>query len=151
MVNYKSTDLNRTFGALADPTRRAILARLAQGEASVSELAEPFRMSLPAVSKHLRILEDAELLRRTVDGRVHRCRVNTAPMREAMQWIETYRRFWDSRLDALADHLSRNVSTEESSWQHRNRSSSSTLRSSSSVSSTPRAKKSSKPGPTRKR
>jgi DNA-binding transcriptional ArsR family regulator len=150
MVNRNTTHLDRTFGALADPTRRAILARLAQGEASVSELAEPFRISLPAISKHLRILQDAGLLERTIDGRVHHCRVNAAPMREAVQWIETYRRFWESQLDALADYLSRTHPTEESSWQNRNRSSS-RPRSLSNVSSTPRAKKYSKPGPTRKR
>jgi DNA-binding transcriptional ArsR family regulator len=148
MVNYNPSTLDRTFGALADPTRRAILARLAQGEARVTELAEPFRISLPAISKHLRILEDAGLLARTIDGRVHHCRVEAAPMREAAQWIERYRDFWEPRLDALADYLSRNSSEEEPSWQHRNRKPS---RSSSRANTRRRPKRSSAPGSTRKR
>ena len=103
MVNYSSLDL--TFAALADPTRRAIVARLALGEASVGELAAPFAVSLPAISKHLKVLERAELLTREKDGRVRRCRLDSAPMREAAAWIESTRRFWEDRLDALERYL----------------------------------------------
>ncbi len=103
MVNYSSLDL--TFAALADPTRRAIVARLASGEASVGELAAPFAMSLPAISKHLKVLERAELLTREKDGRVRRCRLDSAPMREAAAWIDSTRRFWEESLDAIERYL----------------------------------------------
>ncbi len=103
--------MDATFGALADPTRRAILARLAIGEATVSELAQPFEMSLPAVSKHLGVLEDAGLLMRAKDGRIRRCSLLAGPMREASDWISDYRRFWEDRFDALADYLK--LDTEE--------------------------------------
>jgi DNA-binding transcriptional ArsR family regulator len=104
MVNY-SPHLDATFSALSDPTRRAILARLALGEATVSELAEPFPVSLPAISKHLRVLESAGLLRRNVDGRVHRCTLVSEPMKEAAGWVEQYRVFWESQLNALEKYL----------------------------------------------
>jgi DNA-binding transcriptional ArsR family regulator len=104
MVNY-SEPLDTTFGALADPTRRAILARLALGETSVTELARPFAMSLPAVSKHLRVLEEAGLLARARDGRIHRCHIEAAPMRAAAEWIARYRAFWEERFDALERYL----------------------------------------------
>jgi DNA-binding transcriptional ArsR family regulator len=118
MVNYSPTTLlDATFGALADPTRRAILARLAQGEAMVTELAEPFRVSLPAISKHVRVLESAGLLEREVDGRVHRCRLAARPMKNAAEWIEQYRSFWELQFDALAKHLETNVSKEKQTWQ----------------------------------
>lgn len=97
--------LNAAFHAMADPTRRAILARLASGEATAGELAAPFEMSLPAVSKHLKVLEGAGLLIRRRDGRVHRCRLDPAPMKQAVDWIETHRRFWEARLDALGKYL----------------------------------------------
>lgn len=97
--------LDKTFSALAHPARRAILSRLAQGESSVGELAAPFRMSLPAVSKHLRVLENAGLLRRERDGRVHRCRLDGAPMKDAAGWLSFYKRFWEGQFDALADYL----------------------------------------------
>jgi len=97
--------LDRTFAALADPTRRAILARLAQGEASVTSLAAPFRMSLPAVSKHLRVLERAGLVGRSREGRVHRLRLEASPLREAEAWIAHYRSFWEAQFDALARYL----------------------------------------------
>lgn len=97
--------LDRTFAALADPTRRAILTRLASGEASVGDLARPFRISRPAISKHLRVLERAGLVTRTRDGRVSRCRLNAAPMRTAAEWVARYRRFWEGRLDRLASYL----------------------------------------------
>ncbi len=114
MVNYSQPSagaelLDATFGALADPTRRAILARLALGEATVTELATPFDVSLPAVSKHLRVLESAGLLRREIDGRVHRCRLAALPMKDAAAWIETYRAFWETQLDALARYLESTV------------------------------------------
>jgi DNA-binding transcriptional ArsR family regulator len=109
MVNYSTAaadaPLDATFGALADPTRRAILMRLALGEATVTELAAPFDVSLPAVSKHLRVLESAGLLRREIDGRIHRCRLAPQPMKDAAAWIETYRSFWESQFDALAQYL----------------------------------------------
>jgi DNA-binding transcriptional ArsR family regulator len=104
MVNY-SEPLDTTFAALADGTRRAILARLALGETSVTELARPFTMSLPAVSKHLSVLENAGLLTREKDGRVHRCQIEAAPMKAAAEWIARYRQFWEERLDALDRYL----------------------------------------------
>ena len=97
--------LDGTFSALADPTRRAMLARLARGEASVGELAAPHAMSLPAVSKHLKVLETAGLVARRKDGRVHRCRIDAGPMRDAASWIDQYRRFWEGQFDALDDYL----------------------------------------------
>lgn len=103
MVNY--TQLDRTFAALADPTRRAIMSRLALGEANVSEIAEPFPMSLPAVSKHLRVLEEAGLLVRRKEGRTHHCNLRTEPLGDAAEWIEEARRFWGKNLDALAQFL----------------------------------------------
>ena len=105
MVKYEQTTLDATFGALADPTRRAILARLARSEASVGELAEPFSMSLPAVSKHLKVLEGAGLITRHKDGRVHRCGLDSRPMAEAAAWITFYRRFWETQFDALERYL----------------------------------------------
>ncbi|MGE5849736.1 MAG: ArsR/SmtB family transcription factor [Candidatus Methylomirabilota bacterium] len=105
MVNYTDRTLDSTFGALADPTRRAILARLARGESSVTKLARPFDMSLPAISKHLRVLENAGLLIRSKDGRIRRCCVSPGPMRDAAEWIARYRRFWEGQFDALASHL----------------------------------------------
>jgi DNA-binding transcriptional ArsR family regulator len=104
MVNSE-THLDRVFSALADPTRRAIVARLAAGESSVTELAAPFAMTLPAVSKHLRVLESAGLVARDIDGRVHRCRLVAHPLDDAMTWLETYRTFWEQQFDALADFL----------------------------------------------
>ena len=91
MVNYQSDPLSQTFQALADPTRRAILARLASGETSIGELAGPFDMSLPAVSKHVKVLENAGLLRRERDGRIHRCHLDPGPMKEVSDWIDHYR------------------------------------------------------------
>jgi DNA-binding transcriptional ArsR family regulator len=99
--------LDRTFAALSDSTRRAILARLAEGETTVGELARPFRMSRPAISKHLRVLERAGLVQRQREGRVSRCELDAEPMRDAAQWIERYREFWGDRLDSLARYLER--------------------------------------------
>lgn len=97
--------LDRVFGALSDPTRRAILARLAHGERTVGELAEPFDVSRPAISKHLRVLERAGLVRRTPEGRISRCALDASPLRVAADWVEHYREFWEGRLDALARYL----------------------------------------------
>ena len=105
MVKYRPQDLDAVFSALGDPTRRAILARLALGAASVGDLAAPHEMSLPAVSKHLRVLETAGLLRKEKDGRVVRCRLEAAPLRDAAAWIADYRRFWEAQFDALAGYL----------------------------------------------
>ncbi len=109
MVKCNDSRLDATFHALADPTRRGILAQLAQDEASVGELAAPYDMSLPAISKHLKVLESAGFLVREKDGRVHRCRLEPAPMKEVADWIDQYRRFWEGQLDRLADYLDRGV------------------------------------------
>jgi DNA-binding transcriptional ArsR family regulator len=101
-----STDrLSSTFAALADPTRRAILARLALGETSVLKLAEPFEMSLPAVSKHLKVLERAGLITRGRDAQMRPCRIEVRALKEADDWLEEYRRLWEQRLDRLDDYL----------------------------------------------
>lgn len=97
--------LSATFAALADPTRRAILARLALGESSVSELAEPFEISLPAVSKHLKVLERAGLIARGREAQWRPCRIEAAPLREVADWVDRYRRFWEARLDRLDTYL----------------------------------------------
>jgi DNA-binding transcriptional ArsR family regulator len=99
----RSDTLDAVFGALADPTRRAMLRQLAGGERTVSELAEPHVMSLAAASKHVKALERAGLLRRAVRGRVHYCSLNADRLREARRWIDFYSRFWEKRLDALDD------------------------------------------------
>ena len=105
----KSSSINNrldlVFHALADRTRRALLARLAQGPAGVTELAEPFAMSLPAVSKHLKVLERARLVARAVDGRVHRCSLAAEPLQEVERWLDHYRSFWEDTLHALARYV----------------------------------------------
>jgi len=108
MVNYEAGQLDLAFGALSHPIRRGILARLAQGEASVAELAKPFRVSAPAISKHMRILEQAGLLSRRKLGREHRCRLEEKRMREAQQWLQHQRNLWNERLDALERYLKEN-------------------------------------------
>src|SRR5215472_15748562 len=105
MVKYSSRTLDRTFAALADPTRRQILAHLARADSRVTDLARPHNMSLPAVSKHLRVLENAGLLRRRRYGRVHEMQLNAKPLRQAVEWVEEYRRFWEGSLDRLAVYL----------------------------------------------
>ena len=97
--------LSATFGALADPTRRAILARLAKGEATVGDLARPFDISLPAVSRHLKVLQRAGLIEREVDAQWRLCRLKGRPLREAHSWLERYRQYWEESLDRLADYL----------------------------------------------
>ena len=114
MVNYSAAALDATFGALADGTRRALLARLTKGEATVTELAAPFEVSLPAISKHLRVLEAAGLMSRRIEGREHHCRLAAQPLRQAGDWIAQYRIFWEGQLDRLAAHLAKEAST----WPH---------------------------------
>jgi DNA-binding transcriptional ArsR family regulator len=109
MVN-QTEKLDGIFYALSDPTRRLIMGRLAEGEATVKELASPFSMSLPAVSKHLKVLEKAGLLVRQVDGRVHRMRLQPDGLKTASEWVDHYRRFWDTQLDRLSAFLQ--VATE---------------------------------------
>src|SRR3954454_4017799 len=107
--------LSLTFAALADPTRRAILARLADGEATVSELAEPFSISLPAISRHLKVLETAGLISRSRAAQWRSSRLEATPLREATEWMEHYRRFWDdnfTRLDAHLRRIRQNTDTE---------------------------------------
>jgi DNA-binding transcriptional ArsR family regulator len=120
MVYYSGRGLDHTFAALADPTRRAMLARLTLGEASVTELARPFAISLPAVSKHLGVLERAGLVVRSKQGRVRRCRLVARPLDQAARWIERYRRFWEHQLGRLERYL-RDTQQEEASWPPSNR------------------------------
>jgi DNA-binding transcriptional ArsR family regulator len=108
LYNLAAMQLDATFSALADPTRRAILARLASGEATVMELAEPFEMSQPAISRHLKVLERAGLISRGRDAQRRPCRLRAKPLAEANRWIENYRRFWEpsfARLDELLDEM----------------------------------------------
>src|SRR5262249_49985423 len=106
MVKHYSQQLDRTFFALSDPTRRAIIGNLAaNGASSVLQLAEPFNMSLPAISKHLKLLESANLISRERQGRVHYLRLCAEPMREANEWIANYGRFWEMQLDSLEKYL----------------------------------------------
>ena len=125
MVKYYER-LDSTFRALADPTRRAILATLMLGESSITKLAEPYRMSLPAVMKHIRVLEQAGLVAQKKIGRTRHCRLAAEPLKEAEQWISQYRRFWEGTLDALERFLSQpqtqSESQEDQKWQHPNRS-----------------------------
>jgi DNA-binding transcriptional ArsR family regulator len=104
-TTYMTHDLNTTFAALADPTRRAILARLASGEASVTELGEPFEMSLPAISKHLKVLERAGLIARGREAQWRPCRLAAGPLKDVADWLEHYRRFWEESFDRLDDYL----------------------------------------------
>ena len=130
MVNYQNAILDRTFAALADPTRRALLARLDEEDSlSVSELAKPFPVSLPAIMKHLDVLSDAGLIVRTKTGRTVACQLSPAPMEQAMEWLARYERYWTEQLDRLAAFL------EEDQWQP-------SPPSSSSDASRPRRKKS---------
>jgi DNA-binding transcriptional ArsR family regulator len=112
--------LSATFAALADPTRRAILARLSAGEASVTEVAEPFRMSLPAVSKHLKVLERAGLIARSREAQWRPCQLEAGPLKDVAEWIEHYRRFWTESFDRLDDYLQK-LKNEESSRGNKQR------------------------------
>ena len=137
MVNYQEASLDRTFSALADPTRRALLARLDEAETvTVSELARPFPVSLPAIMKHLDVLSDAGLIVRTKTGRTVACQLSPAPMEQAMEWLARYERYWTEQLDRLAAFL------EQDQWQP-------SPASPSSASSKPRRKKSTKRGRSR--
>lgn len=137
MVNYQAAGLDRTFAALADPTRRALLARLdAEESVTVSELARPFPVSLPAIMKHLDVLTDAGLIRRTKTGRSVACRLTPAPMEQAMNWLAHYERYWTEQLDRLAAFL------EKEEWQ-------ASPASPSSAASKLRRRKSTKPGRSR--
>jgi len=104
-MKMTTDQLSSTFQALADPTRRAILAKLAKGERSVTELAEPFDMSLPAVTKHLKVLERAGLISRGRQAQWRPCKLEVKPLRDASEWIEAYRQFWEQSLDRLEDYL----------------------------------------------
>jgi DNA-binding transcriptional ArsR family regulator len=148
MVKYFDQALDQTFAALADPTRRALLARLSSRDSlSVSELAQPFAMSLPAIMKHLDVLSDAGLVAREKTGRVVACRLTATPMRRAMEWLGHYQRFWSESLDRLAAFV------EEDQWpahQSPDQPSPPDLVSPSSGASTHRRKKSTRRGPSRK-
>ena len=151
MVKYSEDVLDRTFAALADPTRRALVARLGDRESlSVSELAQPFAMSLPAVMKHLDVLSDAGLVAREKTGRTVACRLTAKPMEQAMDWLNRYQRFWSDTLDRLAAFV------EEDPWLNRNRPHQQLPKTSPSVPASPsragsaRGRKKSTPrGPTR--
>ncbi len=108
MVKYSQHQLDLSFGALSHPIRRGILARLSTGEATVAELAKPFKVSAPAISKHMRILEEAGLLSRRKDGREHHCRLEAKKMLEVERWIEYHRKFWSDKFDALERYLKEN-------------------------------------------
>lgn len=105
MVKERAQNLDAVFAALAHPIRRAIVERLAEGECTVGDLAEPHEVTLPAISKHLRVLEEAGLLEQTPDGRVRRCALRAAPLSAAFAWIVQYRIFWEDTLDAIAERV----------------------------------------------
>jgi DNA-binding transcriptional ArsR family regulator len=117
MVKY-STSLDSTFGALADPTRRAILASLMLGESSISALAKPYRMSLPAVMKHVRVLEQAGLVSQKKAGRTRFCQLAAKPLQDAEDWIAQYRKFWEGTFDSLERYLSQSEPKEDQKWPH---------------------------------
>lgn len=121
MVEYpRSAELDRVFSALADPTRRAILRRLTHRPATINEIAEPFRVSLNAISKHLMVLERAGLLRREIRGREHHCWIEPRPLREADEWLKYYRQFWEQRMDALQAYVVRKYQASKKSAKHGN-------------------------------
>jgi DNA-binding transcriptional ArsR family regulator len=112
--------LSTTFAALADPTRRAILARLASGEASVTELAKPFDMSMPAISKHLKVLERAGVIARGRDAQWRPCRLEAAPLKDVAEWVGNYRRFWEESFDRLDDYLAKLKSADHKKKENQN-------------------------------
>jgi DNA-binding transcriptional ArsR family regulator len=120
MVNY-SPSLDSTFGALSDPTRRALLATLTLGQASISELAKPYRMSLPAVMKHLRVLEQAGLVSQKKTGRTRQCQLAARPLKDAETWLSQYRIFWEGTFDSLERYLRQSESKEDQKWPRRKR------------------------------
>ncbi len=107
MVKYYKTDLSKVFGAISDPTRRSIVAELGRGERTVTELAEPFRMSLPAVMKHLGALQNSGLVVRRKEGRTVYCRLDPRPLREANEWVSHHEKFWNAQLDNLGRYLTK--------------------------------------------
>lgn len=113
MVKYYTGSLDVTFMALSDATRRAILRRLALGDQTVTEIARPFNMSLPAVSKHLKILQAAGLLSKKKEGRIYRCSLNAGPMKEASDWITDYSKFWQKQFDSLEEYLKQSKKEED--------------------------------------
>jgi DNA-binding transcriptional ArsR family regulator len=119
VVKYNAK-LDRTFSALADPTRRAILATLSGGQASVTQLAQPYRMSLPAVMKHLRVLEKAGLVSQQKIGRVRHCRLAVQPLQQASDWLSQYRSFWENQFEALDRYLRQQKKVEAAEWQQQN-------------------------------
>jgi len=122
MVKHSQADLDATFAALADGTRRAILARLASGEASVTELAKPFDMSLPAISKHLKVLERAGLIARGRDAQWRPARLDAGPLKEVADWVDHYRKFWEESFDRLDEYL-REIQKKEKDNVPKNRNS----------------------------
>ena len=114
MLTVSAKELDRTFTALADPTRRAILLRLAEGETTVGDLARPFKISAPAISRHLRVLEKARLISGRREGAHKRCTLEPKTLRNAVNWLEVYRRFWNDSLDQLAEHLKTSTPKEKS-------------------------------------
>jgi DNA-binding transcriptional ArsR family regulator len=121
MVEHSnSTELDRIFSALADPTRRAILRSLTRRPATINEIAEPFPVSLNAISKHVMVLERAGLLRREIKGRQHHCRIEARPLRQADAWMAHYRQFWDDRLDALAVYVEKKFKAAKKGKAHGN-------------------------------
>ena len=119
MVSDRSPQLDRVFHALAHPARRAIIRQLSGGERNLSELASPLRMTFPAASKHVRVLEGARLVRRRIAGRQHLCRLRAAPLKDAMLWTEQFRRYWEARFEALDSLLDEMKSAERSRAPHR--------------------------------
>jgi DNA-binding transcriptional ArsR family regulator len=156
MVYYHRDDLDTTFAALSDPTRRAILAKLAERDGlSVSEIAKPFKVSLPAIMKHLDVLSDAKLIRRTKSGRVVSCELTAAPMEDAMRWLNRYAQFWSQQLDRLVAFVEQESFVEKELWPSPSPTPSPTPPSNpaspSNVVSMRRRKKSTPPGPTPKK
>src|SRR6187401_1643533 len=154
MVKYQDTALDRTFAALADPTRRALLAQLElRNSVSISELARPFPVSLPAIMKHLDVLSDAGLITRAKTGRTVACRLSAAPMEQAMEWLNRYQRFWSTQLDRLAAFVEEDACLPDPNLSKPtlpSRSPSKSPASPSNVVSMRRRRKSSRPGRTRK-
>ncbi len=107
MVNNEEQQLNQIFSALSDPTRRAMLTRLGTEEMSVAELSKPFDMTKSAITKHVKVLEKTGLLKRTIDGRVHYCRLDAKPLKQVSEWMRFYQKFWDEKFDALDQYLER--------------------------------------------
>ena len=121
MVNYSSKTLDLSLHALSDPTRRAILARIAQGDTNVSELAEPFNMSLAAVSKHLQVLERANFLKKVKSGRTTTCVATLSPLNEVMELMEDLGKYWNRQLDSLEKYLANNIETKEAKHGQKNK------------------------------